>query len=96
LGRSLFVFDIIPEPSAAFGENTRVAKLITPVLSLSFLQLLTMGHEPPQVVSPPIFDYSGESAMSVHDSDLHYDRPPSIGELTQVEEKRERRGESVW
>lgn len=50
----------------------------------------------PQAVSPQVFDFSGEPTMSVHESDLHDERPPSIEEPAPVKEKRERRGESVW
>ena len=57
-----------------------------------------MEHEDPKAVSPQVFDFSGEPTMSVHDSEMHYGRPPSMEEPVEVKDQRgrERRGEGVW
>jgi yeast amino acid transporter len=55
-----------------------------------------MDHEKPQAVSPQIFEFGGEATQSTYEPEIHYERPPSIEEPTQVKERRERRGESVW
>lgn len=55
-----------------------------------------MDHEKPQAVSPQVFDFGGEPTQSSYESEMQYERAPSIEEPTQVKERRERRGESVW
>lgn len=55
-----------------------------------------MDQEKPQAVSPQVFDFGVETTQSTQESDLHYERPPSIDEPAPVKERRERRGESVW
>jgi hypothetical protein len=73
--------------SAKFGEKSSLP---------TFISIFIMDHGKPHAVLPQIFDFSGEPTMSVNDSDLHYDRPPSFEEPARVIEKRERQGESVW
>jgi hypothetical protein len=55
-----------------------------------------MDHEKPQAVTPQVFDFGGETTQSTLESDLQYERPPSIEEPAPVKERRDRRGESVW
>ena len=69
---------------------------ITHSTELQFQPRVIMDHEKPEAVPSQTFGSSGERNMSVHESELHYDRAPSIEELAQIKEKRERRGESVW
>ena len=72
-----------------FVENTK---------PLSFLS--AMDHEKPQPVSQFTMEFvSGEMSRSTDYSDLQHGRTPSIidlDEVEQVDETRERRGESVW
>jgi hypothetical protein len=56
--------------------------------------LSTMDHEKLQVVVPQIFEYDGPSSTASPEP-LNI-RPPSIDEPEYVEDRRERRGESVW
>lgn len=62
-----------------------------------------MDHEKPQAVSPEIFEYGGEqhhslvmSDLAPDNSDTLYGQAPSIDEPENVEERKERRGESLW
>lgn len=62
-----------------------------------------MDHEKPQAVSQQVYEYVGEQHHSLVMSDLApdneetlYGHTPSINEPDNVEEKRERRGESLW
>ena len=65
--------------------------------------LLGMDHEKPQPVAAEVFEYNGEQHTSLVMSDLSpdneetlYGRTPSLSEPDNIEEKRERRGESLW
>ncbi|KAI9046855.1 hypothetical protein LZ554_008934 [Drepanopeziza brunnea f. sp. 'monogermtubi'] len=53
----------------------------------------TMDHEKPEVVSPQIYEIS-EATRSPITPDIEY--PPSVNEPTNVDERNEPRGESVW
>jgi amino acid transporter len=67
-----------------------------------------MDHEKPQAVSPQIFEYVGDqhsdhqhnslvmSDLSPDNSETLYGHAPSINEPENVEDRRERRGESLW
>jgi len=65
-----------------------------------------MDHEKPQAVSPQVYEYTGEngeqhtslvmSDLSPDNEETLYGHTPSINEPDNVEEKRERRGESLW
>lgn len=57
-----------------------------------------MDHEKPQAVPLHKLDYS-EMTRSTDYSDLQHGRTPSIIEIDepeQIEERRDRRGDSVW
>jgi amino acid transporter len=66
--------------------------------------LLGMDHEKPQPVASQVYEYNGGeqhtslvmSDLSPDNEDTLYGRTPSINEPDNVEEKRERRGESLW
>jgi amino acid transporter len=53
-----------------------------------------MDHEKPEVVMPQIYEYS-ENTRSTLSPDFEFALEPPI-EPPNVEERRERRGESLW
>lgn len=53
-----------------------------------------MDHEKLQAVAPQVFEYDGPSSTASPEP-LNI-RAPSIDEPEYVEDRRERRGESVW
>lgn len=64
---------------------------------------MVMDHEKPQAISPQVYEYGGEQHQSVVMSDLSpdnsetlYRHTPSIDEAENVEDRRERKGESLW
>lgn len=54
-----------------------------------------MDHEKPEVVMPQIFEYS-ENTRSTLSPDFEFALDPQIEEAPNVEDRRERRGESLW
>lgn len=55
-----------------------------------------MDHEKPEVVMPQIYEYGdGENTRSTLSPDFEFAHEPSI-EPPNVEDRRERRGESLW
>jgi amino acid transporter len=55
-----------------------------------------MDHEKPEVVMPQIYEYVSDNARSTLSPDFEYTLDPSIEEPPNVEDRRERRGESLW
>ncbi|TVY35186.1 Arginine permease [Lachnellula subtilissima] len=55
-----------------------------------------MDHEKLQAVSPQVFEYNGMSTQSTASPEPLTHRAPSIDEPVYIEDRRERRGESVW
>jgi len=58
-----------------------------------------MDHEKPEVVMPRVYDYASENTRSTLSPDIDYpnEKAPSIEEpIENVEDRRERRGESLW
>jgi hypothetical protein len=67
--------------------------------NINVFLVVKMDHEKPQAVSPLVFDFSGEMSRSTDYTDMQHGRTPSlidIDEPEQVEERRERSGDSVW
>ncbi|KAH8812741.1 proline-specific permease [Xylogone sp. PMI_703] len=59
---------------------------------------MTMDHEKPEAVTPTVVETIRENAHSplTLDLDVEYARSPSLDEPTNIEDKKERRGESLW
>jgi hypothetical protein len=55
-----------------------------------------MDHEKLQVVSPQVYEYDGMPTQSTASPEPLNIRAPSIDEPVYIEDRRERRGESVW
>jgi amino acid transporter len=55
-----------------------------------------MDHEKPEVVMPQIYEYVSDHTRSTLNPDIEYAHDTSIEEPPNVEDRRERRGESLW
>lgn len=55
-----------------------------------------MDHEKPEVVMPQIYEYVSDNTRSTLSPDTEFALDPSIEEPPNVEDRRERRGESLW
>lgn len=55
-----------------------------------------MDHEKPEVVMPQIYEYVSEHTRSTLSPDFDFALEPRIEEPPNVEDRRERRGESLW
>lgn len=58
-----------------------------------------MDHEKAEAISPVIHEYSRSSSnriSSINDAETQVGNDPSLDEPTQVEDRRERQGESLW
>jgi yeast amino acid transporter len=58
--------------------------------------MVKMDHEKPEVVMPRIYEYVSDNTRSTISPDIEYTLDPSIEEPPNVEDRRERRGESLW
>jgi hypothetical protein len=55
-----------------------------------------MDHYKPQAAMPQIHVYDGEQYQLTSDADTQNECNPAIDEPAHVEDRRERRGESLW
>lgn len=55
-----------------------------------------MDHYKPQAVLPQVHVYDGEQYQMTSDADTQHECSQVIDEPAHVEDRRERRGESVW
>ena len=55
-----------------------------------------MDHEKPEVVMPQIYEYASENTRPTLSPDFDFALEPSVEEPPNVEDRRERRGESLW
>lgn len=55
-----------------------------------------MDHEKPEVVMPQIYEYVRDHTRSTLSPDFDFALEPTIEEPPNVEDRRERRGESLW
>ncbi|KAE9365145.1 putative proline-specific permease [Stipitochalara longipes BDJ] len=55
-----------------------------------------MDHEKPEVVMPQVYEYASENTRSTLSPDFEFELEPSGEEPPNVEDRRERRGESLW
>jgi len=55
-----------------------------------------MDHEKPEVVIPQLCEYASENTRSTMSPDFDFALEPSVEEPPNVEDRRERRGESLW
>jgi hypothetical protein len=54
-----------------------------------------MDHEKPQALYPHVYEYEATPTQTTASPEPMM-RPPSIDELEYVEDRRERRGDSLW
>jgi hypothetical protein len=56
-----------------------------------------MDHEKgPEVMMPQVYEFNSEATRSTITPDMEFNRDPSMEEPVNVEDRKERRGESVW
>jgi amino acid transporter len=55
-----------------------------------------MDHEKPEVVMPQLYEYASENTRSTLSPDFDFALEPPVEEPPNVEDRRERRGESLW
>lgn len=55
-----------------------------------------MDHEKAEAVMPQVYEFSSEPTRSTITPDMEFNRDPSMEEPVNVEDRKDRRGESVW